>query len=556
MAISLIIPIAGAFLVFIASPYGPGLTNDSTRYLRIANVLRGDHELGKGYPEFMRHFPPGYPALLAAGKFINLSNQTTGRWLNVVAMALTAFVVTRTVQRLCNVELWPGLVAAAIVVTSHVSLMMHLHVWSEPTFQVFLLVTLALLVRQVEAPTPRHAILIALVVAASTMIRYAGASLIIMGAITLLFVQRTSWKNRLIDCVIFCLIAATPLLSLAAYNRHRAGGGEAIDRQLAHYGLHQVQFREAWTTMATWIFPEHKVPPKRRNWAFLVVVVSFCAVVASRMSIRKRARETGEYIRPPLPAYVRLALLMCVVYLGFLFVSLAFVDPATPLDDRILSPIYLLAIIVGMYGVHRALTLTGAMTAPMAGKIATVVMLIAFVVSTAIRGYDIWQFSKREGFGYVNVRWRESELMKVIKAIPPNTLVYTNVPDAVYFYTTNQSRLIPKSNQKLSAKQMKEMKYNLKNTQHRIRKEGAVIALFYGTADTRFRRGTQSPAEIEKVLNARRVLKAKDGVLLIPVNATPKVKKIVARARRHVFPKPETTFPATASTTKPSRASS
>src|SRR5215218_6399091 len=89
MAISLIIPIIGAFLVYIASPYGPGLTNDSARYLRIANVLRGEHHLGKAYPEFMRHFPPGYPALLAAGKFVHLDNQTTGRWLNVIAMALT-----------------------------------------------------------------------------------------------------------------------------------------------------------------------------------------------------------------------------------------------------------------------------------------------------------------------------------------------------------------------------------------------------------------------------------------------------------------------------------
>jgi hypothetical protein len=138
--------------------------------------------------------------------------------------------------------------------------------------------------------------------------------------------------------------------------------------------------------------------------------------------------------------------------------------------------------------------------------------------------------------------------MKVIKAIPPNTLVYTNAPDAVYFYTTNQSRLVPKSNQKLSAKQLKAQKESLKDTQRRIRKEGAIIALFNGLADTRFRRGTQSPAEIEKALNARRVLKTKDGVLMIPVNATPKVKKLVARARRTVFPKPETTFPATPAT--------
>src|SRR5829696_3633397 len=101
---------------------------------------------------------------------VYIDNQTTGRWLNVIAMALTALIVTRTVQRLCDGARWPGLIAAAIVVTSHVSLTMHLHLWSEPTFQIFLLIMMALLARQVEAPTRRRAILIALVVAASTMV--------------------------------------------------------------------------------------------------------------------------------------------------------------------------------------------------------------------------------------------------------------------------------------------------------------------------------------------------------------------------------------------------
>jgi len=220
------------------------------------------------------------------------------------------------------------------------------------------------------------------------------------------------------------------------------------------------------------------------------------------------------------------------------------------MDDRILSPIYLLAIVIGMYGVHRALTLTGAMRAPFIGKIATVAMLIAFCICTAVRGYDTFAYSRREGFGYMNARWRNSHLMEVIRAIPPNTLVYTNVPDAVYFFTTNQSRLVPKSDQKLTPAKLKQMREQLKETQRRIRSEGAVIALFYGTADTRFRRGSQSSAEIEKILNARRAINCKDGVIMIPERASAKVKKIVARARRTVFGVPATQ-PTTQGATQP-----
>jgi len=140
--------------------------------------------------------------------------------------------------------------------------------------------------------------------------------------------------------------------------------------------------------------------------------------------------------------------------------------------------------------------------------------------------------------------------MEVIRAIPPNTLVYTNVPDAVYFFTTNQSRLVPKSDQKLTPAKLKQMREQLKETQRRIRSEGAVIALFYGTADTRFRRGSQSSAEIEKILNARRAINCKDGVIMIPERASAKVKKIVARARRTVFGVPATQ-PTTQGATQP-----
>ncbi|CAN5534668.1 hypothetical protein BH09PLA1_BH09PLA1_16970 [soil metagenome] len=552
-ASSLIIPLLGAIVVYVASPHGLGLSNDSVRYLRIADVLRGDQQLGTTYPEYMRHFPPGYPALLAAGRFIGLSNVTMGLALNVLAMALTAFLVVRILQRLCYGAIWPGVIGGALLVVSHVTLTMHLQIWSEPAFQVLFLITIAMLARQVDAPTRRRAVLLALVVAASTMVRYAGASLIVLSTVTLLFAQRSTWKNRMIDCAIFSIIAVAPLLLLAVYNQYRTG--DAVDREFRYYGLYQVQFREAWMTTATWIFPEHKNPPWRRNWEFLAVIVAFCAVVVSRMRIRRRARARGPYIRPPLPRFVRLALLFCTVYLVILFVSLSFIDPATPLDDRILSPIYLLAIVVGTFGVYRALTLTGAMSAPRAGKIVTGILLAAFVATTAARGYEVFAYSRREGFGYMNWRWRESELMQVIRAIPDSTLVYTNVPDAVYFYTSNPSRLIPTDNPQPWARHSTQSRAQLQDTQRRMSKEGAVIALFYGTADTRFRRGSQSSAELEQTLNARRAVNCDDGMLMIPENASAKVREFVDQASRAVIGARKTqptTIPRTDQSAQPS----
>jgi hypothetical protein len=224
------------------------------------------------------------------------------------------------------------------------------------------------------------------------------------------------------------------------------------------------------------------------------------------------------------------------VYLAFLFGSLALVDPATPLDDRILSPIYLLAIIVGMYGVHRALTLDRVMTLPRVGKAATVLMLSGFCVSTLIRGFDVFQYSRHEGFGYVNWRWRDSQLMKFVEALPDTTLVYTNVPDAVYFHTGNPSRLLPIPEKQLTPKQFKQRRAELKQTQRRIRNEGAVFALFQGPSDTRFRRGNPSVSELQRLLHVEIYKRCDDGVFMIPELASEKVRRIALRARRVVFP--------------------
>jgi hypothetical protein len=57
--------------------------------------------------------------------------------------------------------------------------------------------------------------------------------------------------------------------------------------------------------------------------------------------------------------------------------------------------------------------------------------------------YPILARSYREGLGFNNVRWSESDLVQAIKRLPASTLIYSNSPHAVYYHTGREGRRVP-----------------------------------------------------------------------------------------------------------------
>jgi len=111
------------------------------------------------------------------------------------------------------------------------------------------------------------------------------------------------------------------------------------------------------------VFPESNKKPARAgtktgNSLVEIVLLGRDPPWASRMQVRKRAREDRcVHFAAVAAVHSPGAGLMCgVSFWAFLFVSLAFVDPATPMDDRISRRFTCWRSSFGMYACHRDTT--------------------------------------------------------------------------------------------------------------------------------------------------------------------------------------------------------
>jgi hypothetical protein len=126
------------------------------------------------------------------------------------------------------------------------------------------------------------------------------------------------------------------------------------------------------------------------------------------------------------------------VYLAATIFSLLFFDASTPFHDRILAPIYislLTAFIVFIVWMWRKVG------APLRVLLVILVLSAAWV-STVNAGMAVTRL-QQDPLGFASARWRNSKLIAAIAALPPDTLLYSNSPTAIYILTDRPAYIMP-----------------------------------------------------------------------------------------------------------------
>ena len=413
--------LALAAVLWVTRPPGPGLDPDAMSYLGAAESFVSHGTLRVPSAEWdnpggtlpLAHFPPGFSLALAAPLALGVPPVQAARGVEAVAaglaMGLAVWLVTAVAGPVGGV-----LAGTALLVTPGLALD-HLRVLSEPLFLLLLVASLVLMLRRPDRP-----LAYGIVTALAGLVRYAGAA--VGGTAALWAVSRPGTVRQRLTRAVFA-IAPTLLAQAAWALRTRAESGTV--RKLGINGAIGATLREGLGTLEDWLAPNVAQAGLRAVPALLV------AVLAVLLLWRGRRRE-----RP----FFTLLGIAALCYGGLVLASRLFADAGIPLDERLLSPLFLLAAL----GVSGAVGLLWREARPVP-RLAGALVLAMWLGASAWRTARWVRDARDGGWGYAGEDWRASALVRWLRAEGTRRPVFSNSPPDVWFANGGNSWKLPET---------------------------------------------------------------------------------------------------------------
>ncbi len=429
--------VIGATAVLFSTRWGIGLSPDSVVYIGAArNLLSGN---GLSVPSYsgeftpMTQYPPLFSIWLAGIGYIGIDPMDGARWLNALLFAANITLVGLVVYASTR-SLLPSIFGSLLMMGSLPAVQIHSMAWSEPLFIFFGILGLFLLALYMEKP--RYVILAvsSMAVALAFLARYAGIALVATGVIAILLLSKYPWRKRLFDVGVFCTISCVPMILWII--RNLVVAGTATNREVAFHPLTTEHLRAAVDTISTWLLPV-RVPPSTR-WVSLLIVVTMVILI---FVLSKREMRRDERKNPEGPTGLPALLGFFILNYGLLLlVSISFFDVHTPVDNRILSPVYVATLtLVLCLSPNLSTTLIQGRSI----RIALIIFCVVFSVSHLLGVIPWLTHSYSNGIGYASRAWKQSALIEHINGLDSKVPIFTNGPDAVYILTGRPAYMIP-----------------------------------------------------------------------------------------------------------------
>jgi hypothetical protein len=397
-------------------------------------------------------------------------------------------------------SVWLPLVGGLLLLTVPM-LEVHAYALTEPLFLLLLVGSVWFLARyltaveETTAVSPLHPYLIytAILLALACLTRYAGLAFVGAAVLALFFFDNGSWRQRLGRGLLFGLLAGLPLGLWLLRNRLLAGTGTS--RQLFFHPVHMGHMQQAVDTFSSWLLLPLPLPGLVKLGLLALLLVAGTGLL------------WWVYGRS-LPPLFKLLGLFSLVYLLFLAVSISFVDANTPLDQRILSPIYLMGLVGGI-GVVTAVYTHKPL--PSYLQLGGVGLLLLFLTAQGVQSVSWVQQAHQDGLGFNQQVWQQSALLAEVRALPPDVALYSNAPSAVHFLTGRPVQALPRQMEATTQQPNPNYQLEMVLLQERFAAETAVVVYITvlpgGSAPTE--------AELQETLNLHPQTRLPEGVLYV-----------------------------------------
>ncbi len=422
----LLILAAGVWALIYATPYGPGLINDSVVYIGGAeNILAGNgysRTSGGGEIKPLTVNVPLYSYTLAAVAKTGPDLINAGWLISLACLVLNGLLSALLAIRLTGSEVW-SLISALLVISSDSILRAHSFALSEPLFIKLMLVSLLILSHAVEKKSWYLPAAAGLAVSLAYMTRYIGLSLLATGVVAF-FLFSPDWKERIRKIAWFSGFGL--LGGIAWFARNLMVSGTAANRSLLFHPLTLDKLQEGTQTLLTFLFLDRLdvyafLPAFWNGFAITLIIGLIALVYYFWRNIRKSPnRADNQKTQTSL-----IIALQSVFYLVVLLLSLTFLDASTALENRILVPAFVGLILVFVF----LLSTLWTGRQPLASWAAAIILLIA-VLSSLYDGRRTVIDLHTDGQGYASAYYRNSQTIDALKRMPPS-IIWTNRVPAV-----------------------------------------------------------------------------------------------------------------------------
>jgi 4-amino-4-deoxy-L-arabinose transferase-like glycosyltransferase len=321
-----------------------------------------------------------------------------------------------------------ALLTVALIMGTSVLVRLHTAIWSEPLFIPLMLAAVYGMVRR-----PARPLFVGVCVAAATLVRYVGLSLVVVGLGWALFGRRRG-RARLRRA----LLAIGPTLAGLGWWALYVATGRGEKPGLAYQRGWTEVFREAPAEVSAWLSPSID----GRVGVVIAALVAVAGVAVVGGAIRRLGREGGLRGRVEewdvRAQYFLIVACIAVGFAGIVLVSRIFVDPWIPLSARIFSPLIVLFEI--SFAVALAIQWPRLRHALRAVVVAVIVAWLVLSSMEIVRGVDS---VRQNGRFYSAGVWRASPVLRWVSESGSICAIFSNEPELIYLYTRRHARRLP-----------------------------------------------------------------------------------------------------------------
>ena len=449
--------LAGLVVMWATATLGPGTEPDSAQYICAAQSLlaRGAMcDCGSTWPFI--HFPPLYSVMLAAGIRLGIAPLTVGRFIAAGSCAASIFMMGLILE---------AATGSLLVALSGQFLMMwtvgisyvFLYAMSEPPFDLMLLLFVFYLSRAIGDERRRYLVAAAATAAGAALIRYVGVSLLATGAFALLCLGPASLTSRIRRAALFLVVGATPVAAWFLRNRLET---HSIGRPVSWHSPPGGYWLANFGMIARWF-----IPSLRGTRAYVFGVVLSLVLIAILIGLEWTSTNSLEWLMVNL----------IVTYAATLLLTRSLMDATIFLNNRMMAPIALIALMLVLFEIHRHLRRAGLARA-CAISLGIVVGLV--VINSGSTPSLVYQ-SRVGGLGCTRRDISDSEMMRRLRDVPAEAPIYSDDPAPITLFGAHVADGLPLLRDPRSGAPSRRYAGELAAMQQRLGQTAGVIAYFY-----------------------------------------------------------------------------